>query len=99
APLAVEPGVAKQREQRLPEWRLAEAQPALERVRHAERREGRVERRAPAVERRADDRDRVRRGALAHQREDLLRDELERAADARAFEEPQRAVELGRRRC
>ena len=53
APLAVEPGVAQQREQRLAERRPAEPQPALERVRDAEGREGRVERGAPALERRA----------------------------------------------
>ena len=94
APPPVEPGVAQQREQRLPERRLAEPQPPFERVGHAERREGRVERRAPALERRADDRDLVRRRAVAQQREDLVRDELERAADAGALEEAQRAVQL-----
>ena len=98
APLPVEPGVAQQREQRLPERRLAEPQPPFERVGHAERGEGRVERRAPAVERRADDRDLVRRRAVPQQREDLVRDELERAADAGALEEAQRAVQLGPRR-
>src|SRR5205085_10521009 len=98
APLAVKPGVAEQREQGLPERRLAEPQPALDRERHAERRERRVERGAPAVERRADDRDLVRRRAVAQQAEDLVREELERAANARALEEAQRAVQL-RRRC
>jgi len=49
APLPVEPRIAQQREERLPERRLAEPQPALERVGDAERRERRVERCAPAV--------------------------------------------------
>src|SRR6185437_9282543 len=93
---AVEPGVAKQREQRLPERRLPQPQPALERVRDAERRERRVERRAPALERGADDRDLLGGRAVAEQREDLVRDQLERAADAGPFEEAQRTVELGR---
>ena len=65
APLAVEPGVAQQREQGLAERRLSEPQAALERVGHAERGESRVERRPPAVEGRADDRDLVRGRAVA----------------------------------
>ena len=99
APLAVEPGVAQQREQRLAERRLAEPQPALERVGHAERREGGVER-APASGRATGRRSRSRRGirAGAQQREHLVRDELERAAQAGALEEADRAVELRRRR-
>ena len=99
APLAVEPRVAQQREQRLAERRLAQPQPALERVGHAERREGRVQRGPPAVERRADDRDLVSGSAVAQQRKDLVRDELERAADAGALEEAQRAVQFGSLRC
>src|SRR2546430_1403088 len=98
APLAVEPRVTEQAEQRLAERRQSEPQPALERVRHAVRREGRVERSAPAVEGRADDRDLLGRGPLAQQFEHLLGDELQRAAQARAFEEADRAVER-RRRC
>ena len=97
APVALQPGVAQQRQQRLPERRLAEAQAALERVRDAERREGRVERRAPAFERGADDRDLVGLGAGAQQREQLLGDELQGPAQARALEEADRPVELGAR--
>ena len=94
SPVALQPGVAQQRQQRLPERRLAEAQAALERVRDAECCEGRVERRAPAFERRADDRDLVGLGAGAQQREQLLGDELQGPAQARALEEADRPVEL-----
>ena len=61
-------------------------------IRHAERAERRLERRAPAVDAREDDADALRRDAAAQQREQLLADELERAARAGTFEEANRAV-------
>ena len=63
------------------------------RVRDAERAERGLERRAQAVDARADDADALRRRAAAEQREQLLADELERAARARALEEANRAVD------
>ena len=67
----------------------------LDRVRHPERAEHRLERRAPALERRRDQRDPLGRRAAADELEQLLADQLERAARAGAFEEADGAVELG----
>jgi hypothetical protein len=96
APLALEPGVAEQGDQRLAERRLAQAQAALERVGHAEGRERGVERSAPAVEGGADDRDLGGIRSCAHEREHLLGHELERSSQAGALEKSDRAVELRR---
>src|SRR5207247_6239150 len=78
APLAIEPRVAQQAQQRLAEGGLAETDAALERVRHAECREGGVESGAPAVERGTDDRDPLGGGSCAQQLEDLVRQQLQR---------------------
>src|SRR5436190_4438463 len=91
--LAVEPRVAKQRQERLAERRLPQLRTPFERVRDPERRERGVERRAPAVERGTDDADLLGRRSGPQQAEDLLGEELERAAQARAFQESERAVE------
>ena len=93
---AVGPRVAEQREQRVPERRLGEAPATVERIGNPERPEGRLERRAPAAERRADDADRVRRRPAAHETEQLVADELERPADARALQERDGALERRR---
>src|SRR5439155_3744894 len=98
-PPAAEPLEAQQREERLAERGLADPQPALDRERDAERAEGGLERRPEAVEVRADEEDPLRRGPAAHELEDLLGDELERPARARALEEANRALDgraLGR---
>jgi hypothetical protein len=94
ATLALEPRVAEEGQQRLAERRLAEADPALERVRDAEGREGRVESGAPAVEARADDADLLGRRAGPEQGQHLLCDELECPPQARAFQEADGAIEL-----
>ena len=61
--------------------------------------ERRLERSAHALDARADDADAFRRRARAKKREQLLADELERAARARAFEEADGTVDRdGRRR-
>ena len=80
AAVSVEPGVAEEREQRLAERRLSEADAAFQRIRHTKGREGGVECSAPAVEARADDADLLGRRAGAEQPENLLGDELERSA-------------------
>ena len=71
---------------------------------NAERAERGLERRAPALDARTDDPDALRRRSRAHEREQLLADELERAARAGALEEADGAVDrrpaaaAGRRR-
>ena len=100
APAAAEPGEAEQRQQRAPVRRGLEAGRRLDGVRDAERAEGGLERRLEAVDRRADDADPLGRRAAADQLEDLVADELERAARAGALEEADRALDRrrGRRR-
>ena len=80
------------------ERRLREPHLAVDRVRNAERAERGLERRAPALDARADDPDRLRRRPGAQQREQLLADQLQRAARTRALEEADGAVERNRRR-
>ena len=63
----VRPRVAQQLQQRVPERRVAETHPRLERARNAEAAEHRLERRAPAVERRRDERDPLGGRARAQQ--------------------------------
>ena len=63
-----------------------------------ERAEHRLERRAPAIDRGYDERNLLGRRPVAQEREQLFADELERPADARAFEEPNGAVDRDRRR-
>ena len=92
--LAVGPGVAQKLQEGVPERRRAEARARLDGVGHAECPEHRLERRAPAVERRRDERDLLGRCAAADQLEQLVADELQRAAGARALEEANGAVEL-----
>ncbi len=92
-PLAVEPGEAKEREQRVSEGRRAERRPRLERHRHAERGERRREREPHALDRRADDADRLRRRSAPDERQRLFGDELEGAPGARALEPANRPVE------
>src|SRR5213078_4867318 len=60
AAVAVLPGKAKEGEQRLPELRLVESDPALDRVRDAERAERRLQRGAVALDARTDERDLLR---------------------------------------
>ena len=88
-----EPREAQQRRQRLAERRLVDANLAVDRVRDAERAERGLERCANAVDARADDADLLRRRPAAEEREQLLADELERAARAGALEEPNGAVD------
>jgi phage shock protein A len=71
----------------VPDGRRAQPAPRLERVGDAEAREHRLERRAEALRRRHEERDLLGRNALAHERQDFLRDELERVARARPLEE------------
>ena len=84
---AAEPDEAEQAEQRAAERRLRQPRPRGDGDRNAERAEPGLERRAPALERGTDDRDLLRRGPAADQREHLLADELQRRARAGAFEE------------
>src|SRR5207247_8152634 len=93
-PPAVEPLEAQQREQRLAERRLADPDPALDRVRHAERREGGLELGALPLDARADEEDLLGLRAASDQLEHLVGDELERSARARTFEEADRSLEL-----
>src|SRR5262249_49922107 len=76
--IAPKPGEPEQREQRGPERRLTEPQPLLHRNRQTEGGEHGVERCTPSFDGVADNGDRLRVGAGADQRNDLLRDELER---------------------
>ncbi len=92
--VSAEPLEAEEREQRAAESGLAETNAPLERVRDAQPAECRLERRADAVECRADEHDLLRRDPRAQQVEQLLGDELERAALPCAFEEADRALEL-----
>src|SRR5207302_6880622 len=57
APAAAAPREPQQREQRLPEQRLRQRDPSVDRVWDAERPEGRFEWRAVSLDRRADDGD------------------------------------------
>ena len=67
----------------------------LERVRNAECAERGLERCLPALQRRADDADLLRGHAGSEQRQELLADQLERSALARALEEADGAFDLG----
>src|SRR5262249_3613023 len=96
APASAEPCEAEQVEQRRAERRLREPWARGNRDRNAERAERGLEGCAPALERRTDDRDALGSGAAAYEREDLLADELERRAGARALEEANGAVECRR---
>jgi hypothetical protein len=90
---------AQEREQRLPEGRLADPDPPLDRVGHPERGEGGLELGPLPLDARADDEDLLGPGAGPDQAQRLVGDELERAARAGPFEEPNRPVQLwgGRR--
>src|SRR5262245_5388105 len=80
----------------MPERRGREPDAAVERVRNAGRGENGLERRAPAVDRRHDERELLRRRAVAEQLEHVVGHELERAAGAGALEERDRAAERRR---
>ena len=96
APLALEPGVAEQGDQRLAERRLAEAQATLERVGHSEGRERGVERSAPAVEGGADDRDLAPAAVPARSSASTSSATSSSVPrEAGALEKSDRAVELG----
>src|SRR4029453_19304018 len=71
-PRAPEQREPEQRQERVAERGLAQARPALERVRDPEPPEDRVEGRAPPAERRADNADRLRRVPAADELEDLV---------------------------
>src|SRR5581483_7180624 len=90
------PREAEERGERLPERRLREAQLAVDGVGDPELAEHRVERGADALRAGDDDSDPLGRGAGPDEREQLLADELERAAAARALEEAQRPLERRR---
>src|SRR4029079_2927447 len=96
APVAVEPRITDKGEQGLAGRRLPQPDTPLERVRDAECREGGVEGRPPVVQTWADDGDLLRGGSGAEQTQHLLGDELQRPAQAAAFEEAERAVERRR---
>src|SRR5581483_6599847 len=98
-PAAVRPDVAQELQERMPERCRAEARTRLEGVRDAEAAEHRLERRPPFGERRRHERDPLRRDAAADEGDELVRDELERAAAPGSLEEADGSVELrGRRR-
>ena len=97
-PTAGEPVEAQEREQRLAERRLADPEPALDRVRHVERRQCGLELCALAFDARADEKDLLGLRAGSDQLQHLVRDELERAAGSRSFEEADRPLELERSR-
>ena len=100
AAAALLPGEAEQRQQGLPERRLAEPEPALDGEGDAERAEHRLDRGARALDGRDHERDLLQRDAGGGELPNLLRDELERAARAGRLEEADRAVErrrVGRR--
>ena len=90
------PQEAERGEQRVAERRLPQPDAALDRVGHARCGEHGLERRPQPVDRRADERDGLRRGAVAQEAEHLGRDELERAARARRFQEANGAFERRR---
>ena len=94
--VTAEPGEAKQREQRAAVRRLAQAQPAFDRVGDAEPGERRLERPPPALQRRRDDRDRGRIRPATHELENLVAHELQHAARPGSLEEAHRALH-GRR--
>ncbi len=85
----------EQAEQGLAERRPVEPQAALERVRDPEAAEHGLDGAAEPVERRDDEGDPLRRRARTEQGEQLVGDELERPARARALEEADRALERG----
>ena len=70
------PREAEQGEQRVAERRRGQPHAAVDRVRDAGGSEHRLERRAPALDRRDDERDLLGRGAVAQERQHLVRDEL-----------------------
>ncbi len=84
---------AKQGEQRLAERRLAEPHTPLDRERNPERAENGLDRRPPALDRRHDQGNFVERYVRRRQVANLLGDELERSASARALEEPDCTLE------
>src|SRR5207248_3060176 len=92
-----EPGEAEHRGERVAERRLREPDLAVDGVRNAERPERSLERRTPTLDARTDDPDALSGRARAQEVEQLLADELERAARTRAFEETHRAVDRLRR--
>src|SRR5207249_4204379 len=96
-PFAAEPGKAQERAERLPEGRLREPHLAVHRVRDAEGSERGLERGAHSLDARTDDADALRRRPRTEQGEELLADELERAARARPLEEADGAVDRHRR--
>ena len=76
-----------------PNGRLVDTNLAVDRIWDAERAERCLERSANAVDARAHDADRLGRRPAAKECEQLLADELERTARARALEEADRAVD------
>src|SRR5262249_44113852 len=97
-PPTLEPLEAQEREQSLAERGLADPDPALDRIRNLERRQRGLELGALTVDARADEQDLLRLRAGPDQLQRLVGDQLERPARAGAFEEADRALELGRRR-
>ena len=96
SPTSAEPGEAEQPEKRAAEGRAPERNPALVRVRDAQRSESRLEGRADAVEGRDDDGDLVSGHSAPDQRQDFLARELERGACTGGLEETHRALDRGR---
>ena len=97
-PSAGEPLEAQEREERLAERRLADPDPAFDRVRHLERAQRGLELSPLPLDARADEEDLLGLRPGSDQLQHLVGDELERAARARPFEETDRSLELRRRR-
>ena len=97
-PAAGEPLEPKEREERLAERRLADPDPALDRVRHLEGAKRGLELSPLPLDARADEEDLLGLRPGSDQLQHLVGDELERAARARPFEETNRSPELWRRR-
>ena len=88
-----EPLEAQQREQRLAERRLADPDPAFDRIRHAEGAERGLELGPLAFHARADDKDLLRPRPAADELEHLVGQQLERSARSGSLEEADRSVE------
>ncbi len=96
---AAHPREPQERHERVPEGRVGEAHRGLDRVRDAEGSEHGLERRAPALHGRDEERDGLGRRSGAENAEELVRDELDRAAEPRAGKEAHGAADRRRHRC
>ena len=92
--VGAQPREAEQRTERRAVGGAREPGPTLEPVGDAGGAEGRLEKPCVTVEARADDGERLGLRTSAQQVEELVRDQLQRAAGARAFEEANRTAEL-----